>query len=139
MRSYMFQPIRLAACFDLIYDSKLKGVIMAHYLLQISYVPEAWTALVKEPQDRSEAVRGPIEKLGGKIDRLWLAFGEDDLIGILDMPDNIAAAAISIAFSAGGACKKVKTTPLMSIQDGMEAMKKAAQCGYKPAHKSASA
>ena len=55
------------------------------------------------------------------------------------MPNNIAAAAISIAFSAGCACKNVKTTPLMSIQEGIEAMKKAAKCGYKPAKKAASA
>ena len=112
---------------------------MAHYLLQISYLPDAWTALVRNPQDRSEAVRKPIENLGGRIERIWLAFGEDDVVGIIDMPDNVAAAAISIAFSAGGACKSVKTTPLLSIQEGMEAMKKAAQCGYTPAHKAASA
>lgn len=112
---------------------------MAHYLLQISYTPEAWAALVRNPQDRAEAVRGPIEKLGGKVERIWLAFGEDDIVGIFDMPDNVAAAAMSMAFSAGGACKSVKTTPLMSMHEGLEAMKKAAQSGYKPVHKTASA
>ncbi len=112
---------------------------MAHYLLEISYTPEAWAALIKNPQDRAEAVRGPIEKLGGKMERIWLAFGEDDIVGIIDMPNNVAAAAISIAFAGGGACKNVKTTPLMSIEEGMDAMKKAAQSGYKPAHKVASA
>lgn len=112
---------------------------MAHYLLQVSYAPEAWAALVRNPQDRAEAVRAPIEKLGGKVERIWLAFGEDDVVGIIDMPDNVAAAAISIAFSAGGACKSVKTTPLMSMHEGIEAMRKAAQCGYKPVQKAASA
>ncbi len=112
---------------------------MAHYLLQLSYVPEAWAALVRNPQDRAEAVRGPIENLGGKLERIWLAFGEDDVVGILDMPDNVAAAAISMAFSAGGACKNVNTPPLLSIQQRIEAMKKPAQCGYTPAHKPASA
>ena len=42
---------------------------MAHYLLQLSYVPETWAALILNPQDRGEAVRGPIEKLGGKIEQ----------------------------------------------------------------------
>ncbi len=112
---------------------------MAHYLLQISYSSEAWAALVKNPQDRAEAVRGPIEKLGGKVERIWLAFGEDDIVGIVDMPNNVAAAAIAIAFAAGGACKNVKTTPLLSMQEGIEAMKKAAESGYKPAHKATSA
>jgi uncharacterized protein with GYD domain len=112
---------------------------MAHYLLQVSYSSEAWAALISKPQDRAEAVRGPVEKLGGKLERIWLAFGEDDVIAVVDMPNNVAAAAIAIAFAAGGACKKVKTTPLMSVQEGMEAMKKAAESGYKPAHKPASA
>jgi uncharacterized protein with GYD domain len=112
---------------------------MAHYLLQISYTPEAWSALVREPQDRAEVVRGPVEKLGGKVERIWLAFGEDDVVGILEMPDNVAAAAIAIAFAAGGACKNVKTTPLLSFKEGIEAMKRAGQSGYKPAHKAASA
>src|SRR5947209_4518650 len=107
---------------------------MAQYLLQLSYTPQAWAALIRNPQDRSEVVRAPIEKLGGKIDRIWLAFGQDDVVGILDMPDNVAAAAISIAFSAGGACKNVRTTPLMSFREGMEAMRKAADSGYKPVH-----
>jgi uncharacterized protein with GYD domain len=111
---------------------------VAHYLLQISYAPETWAALVRNPQDRAEVVRGAVENLGGKIERIWLAFGEEDVVGIFDMPDNVAAAAISMAFSAGGACKSVKTTPLLSIEEGMEAMKKAGQCGYQPVHKTAS-
>jgi uncharacterized protein with GYD domain len=108
---------------------------MAHYLLQVSYSRDAWAALILNPQDRGEAVRGPIEKLGGKIGQIWLAFGDDDIVAIIEMPNNIAAAAISMAFSAGGACKNVKTTPLMSIQEGLEAMKKAGECGYQPANR----
>ena len=50
----------------------------------------------------------------------------------MEMPDNVSAAALSLAIGAGGACRSVKTTPLMSIAEGIEAMKKAATCGYKP-------
>jgi uncharacterized protein with GYD domain len=112
---------------------------MATYLLQLSYTPSAWAALVSNPQDRFEVVRRPIEKLGGKHLHGWLAFGEDDVIAIVDMPDNVAVAALAMAFNAGGACKNVRTTPLISIQEGIAAMKKAAECGYKPAQKAASA
>ena len=106
---------------------------MATYLLQLSYTPSAWAALVSNPQDRFEVVRRPIEKLGGKHLHGWLAFGEDDVIAIVDMPDNVAVAALAMA------CKNVRTTPLISIQEGIAAMKKAAECGYKPAQKAASA
>ena len=40
---------------------------MPFYLHQVSYTPEALTRLIADPHDRFEAVRVPIEKLGGKI------------------------------------------------------------------------
>jgi hypothetical protein len=52
---------------------------------------------------------------------------------ITEMPNNVSAAAIAIAFAAGGACKAVQTTPLMSTAEALEAMKKAKDCGYRPA------
>jgi uncharacterized protein with GYD domain len=88
--------------------------------------------MLKHPQDRAEAVRKPVEKLGGKITASWLAFGDHDLIAVLEMPDNASAAAFAIAAAAGGSLKNVKTTPLLSIAEGVEAMKKAGASGYKP-------
>ena len=105
---------------------------MASYLLQISYSTTAWAALTKKPENRLDAVGKVVEKLGGKLTNFWFAFGDHDLIGVVDMPDHVAAAAFSMAISSGGACKNVKTTPLMSVADGMEAMKKAGSSGYKP-------
>lgn len=105
---------------------------MALYLIQVGYTPEAWAAMAKKPQDRIEAVRPVVEKMGGKLLSGYLAFGEYDLIGIMDMPNNISAAAFAIAVAAGGAARLV-TTPLMSTKDGMEAMKKAGGANYKPA------
>src|SRR5436309_13789221 len=102
---------------------------LAHFLLQISYTPEAWAAMIKKPQNRAEAVRGAIEKLGGKEKGFWFAFGDYDIIGVIEMPDNISAAAFSVAVGAGGACKAVKTTPLLTVEEGIDAMKKAATCG----------
>ena len=67
---------------------------MAHYLLQLSYVAETWATLIRNPQNRADAVRGAIENLGGKIEQTWLAFGDDDVVLIIDMPSNIAAAAM---------------------------------------------
>jgi len=78
-------------------------------------------------------VRPAIEKLGGKVEGAWFAFGESDLILVLDMPDNISAASFAIAVAGGGAVKSYKTTPLMSIDDGIEALKRGAKSGYKPA------
>ena len=105
---------------------------MPHYMIQAAYTPEAWGGLIKNPQDRAEAIRPGIEALGGKLVSFYMSFGEYDVVGIAEMPDNVSAAGFSIAVSAGGAVKAIKTTPLMTVQEGVEAMGKARQAGYRP-------
>ena len=105
---------------------------MASYMVQVAYTPEAWGTLLKNPQNRMEAVRPAIEKLGGRIEGVWLSFGEYDTVLIAQMPDNVSAAAFSMAVSAGGAVKALKTTPLMTAEEGQEAMRKASSSGYRP-------
>jgi uncharacterized protein with GYD domain len=112
---------------------------MAFYLLQVGYTPEAWTALIKSPEDRAAAIKAPVEKLGGRVERFWLSFGDYDIVGVIEMPDSVSAAAFSMAVSAGGACRALKTTPLLTSAEGLDAMKKAATCGYRPITKSAKA
>lgn len=108
---------------------------MASYLLQLAYTPEAWANLIAQPHDRIDAVRPVIEKLGGKILHAWFAFGDYDIVSIIEMPTNVEAAAFSLAAAAGGAIRTIKTTPLMTTAEGIEAMKKAAKSGYKaPTH-----
>jgi uncharacterized protein with GYD domain len=106
---------------------------MPHYLHQVAYSPEGWRALIAQPQDRIEAVRPAVEKLGGKIKSAWFAFGDYDVVMITEMPDNVSAAAIAIAFAGGGACKSVQTTPLMSAEEAVQAVRRTNESGYRPA------
>lgn len=106
---------------------------MPQFLQQVAYTSEAWKALVNNPQDRIQAVRPAIERLGGKIITAWFSFGEYDVITITEFPTNVDAAAIAMAFAAGGACKAVKTTPLLSTAEALEALKKAGSTGYRAA------
>ena len=105
---------------------------MANYLVQVSYTPEAWASLIKNPHDRSEVVGKVVQKLGGRVERFWMSFGEHDIIGVVDLPTSVSAAAFAMAIAAGGACRNVKTTPLLNMQEGLEALKQAATSGYKP-------
>ncbi len=104
---------------------------MAYYLVQAAYTRDSWAAMVENPQNRGEAIKPVIDKLGGSIKGLWSAFGEYDAVAILELPDNTSAAAFSIAASSAGVVKAIKTTPLMSVEEGMEAMKKAGEVEYK--------
>lgn len=103
---------------------------MAQFLVQVSYTPEAWASLVKNPQDRIAVVSKAVEKLGGTVDSGWMSLGDYDTVLVMQMPDTVSAAAFAVAIAAGGACKTVKTTALLSVAEGMEAMKKAGGLGY---------
>jgi uncharacterized protein with GYD domain len=105
---------------------------MPSYLVQVAYTSEAVAALVKKPHDRATIVGKTVQKLGGTLKSAWLSFGDYDTIVIVDMPDNVSAAAFAMAISAGGSCTAVKTTPLLSVEEGVAAMKKAGGSGYKP-------
>ena len=108
---------------------------MPSYLVQASYTTEALAALVKKPQDRTEVVKKAVEKLGGKLTGLWLSFGEQDVVMIVEMPDNLSAASLALAVAAGGSLKNSKTTPLLTVEEGLGALKKAATSGYAPVSK----
>jgi uncharacterized protein with GYD domain len=105
---------------------------MAYYLIQAAFTPEAWAKLVRNPQDRRATIRPMIEKLGGHLEGYWIGFGEYDSVVIVQAPDNVSAAALALAAAAGGALKAIKTTPLMTMEEGMDAMRKAAEAGYRP-------
>jgi uncharacterized protein with GYD domain len=106
---------------------------MPQYMLQVSYSREGWQALIAQPQNRVEAVKQAVENLGGKVVSAWFAFGDHDVILITEMPDNVSAAGLAIAFAGGGALKSVQTTPLLSADEALAAMKKAGESGYRPA------
>jgi uncharacterized protein with GYD domain len=104
---------------------------MPLYLSQVAYNEEGWKALVSNPQNRLEAIRPVVEKLGGRIVNAYYSFGDYDFVFIGEFPDNVSVAALSIAAAAGGAVKSIKTTPLLEAAEGLEALRKAAASGYR--------
>ena len=105
---------------------------MPSYLLQLSYAPETLAAFIKKPTDRRAVITKLAEQVGGKLVGYWLSLGDYDAVVIIDGPDTIGAAACSMAVSASGAFKAFKTTPLLTPEEGVAAMKKAGTLAYKP-------
>jgi uncharacterized protein with GYD domain len=105
---------------------------MPYYLVQGTYAAEGSAALLANPENRIEAVKSAVERLGGELHGGWFSFGEYDIVFVVNMPDSVSAVAASLAFSAGGAVKVVKTTPLITAEEAVEAMKKATEAGYRP-------
>jgi len=115
----------------------MKGKTTPTYLVRGCYTSEAIAAMVRKPEDRSVAVRGLVESLGGKMEGFWLASGEHDFVGIVQFPDLQTAAAFAMAASAGGAVHHFKTVPLLTWAEGISAFKKAAGLNYRPPTKPA--
>lgn len=79
---------------------------MTRYLLRVSYTAEGVRGLLKEGgSSRRTMVDGMIKGLGGSLEGFYYAFGEDDVYAIAELPDNVTAAAVSLAVSAAGAAR----------------------------------
>lgn len=105
---------------------------MPTYLLQGAYAPEAWANMIKNPQDRSQAVRKLVDKFGGTFYGCWMVVGDCDVVLIVAMPDEVSGAACMMAVHASGAFKSLKATQLISMDEGIKAMSLAGGLEYKP-------
>lgn len=77
---------------------------MPKYLLNASYSAEGSKGLLKDGgTKRVSAARTLVESLGGKIETFYFAFGKTDVVAIVDLPDNAAAAAASLTIGGTGA------------------------------------
>jgi uncharacterized protein with GYD domain len=65
--------------------------IVSRYLLQGTYTPEAWAAMLKNPQNRAQGVAPLLQSLGGSIETAYFAFGEYDTAVIVNLPDSVTA------------------------------------------------
>ena len=99
---------------------------MSRYMVQVSYTKEAAAALVNKPEDRAVAVRPLIEAMGGRLLDFYFCFGDYDVVLIVELPNNAAAMATDLAALVPGHVSKIKTTVLLSPEEGVAAMWKAA-------------
>ncbi len=98
---------------------------MPLYMTQFAYTPEAWAALVENPEDRSAAVRELTESMGGRLVSWYLSFGDYDGLLIYEAPDDATAGTAVLAAVRRGHLRAVKTTPLFTAEEAMEMMRRA--------------
>jgi uncharacterized protein with GYD domain len=104
---------------------------MSLYMFQAAYTADSWKHQVQTRENPQDRLRPIIEELNGRIEGVFYAFGEYDIIVLAEMPNEEAATAFSLAGSAGGSLKAIKTTPLLTIEQGLNAMKQAAEAGKR--------
>jgi uncharacterized protein with GYD domain len=104
---------------------------MPLYLTRFSYTPETWARLIGNPEDRRKAAQSYIESVGGKLHGFWYAFGEQDGYTLWEAPDNVSMAAVALAITAGGALSSYETTVLLTVDETMDALRKAGDVQYR--------
>ena len=104
---------------------------MPRYMYQFAYTAEAWAALTKNPEDRREDIRALMQGLGAQLIDLYYHFGEYDGTLIFEAPDDTAATAGVLAAVSAGHLRAGKTTRLMTVEEAMEAMRKAGGQSYE--------
>ncbi len=103
---------------------------MPKYLYKASYTTDGTKGLLKEGgSSRQAQVEETVQGLGGKLEAFYYAFGEPDVFVIVDVPDAVTAAAISLTVNATGAVT-VSTVALMTPQEIDQASKKSVS--YRP-------
>jgi uncharacterized protein with GYD domain len=98
---------------------------MAKYLVEARYTAEGAKGLAREGgTGRRAAAAKAVEGLGGKIEAFYYACGDVDAYVIFDVPDNVSAAALSLAVGQSGGIN-TKTVVLMTPEEMDQAGKKA--------------
>jgi uncharacterized protein with GYD domain len=99
---------------------------MPYYMLQAKLTTESWQALLANPHDRAPVVAGIIEAHGGKLHDYFFAFGENDVVVLMEAPNNEAVMAAAVGVAGTGSVSGLKTTPLVSSSDAVDVFKAAA-------------
>ncbi|MFJ4689193.1 GYD domain-containing protein [Streptomyces sp. NPDC088789] len=94
--------------------------------------PESIRAMMRAPHDRTPAVASAIHQLGGQFRKAWITLTEYDACMIVSLPDDIAANALWSVLKAGEGVVKVHIQSIVSLDDHVEALRRAAQVKYTP-------
>ena len=97
---------------------------MAKYLVEASYTAEGLRGLMKDKAaGRKAAVEKLLTDMGGKLEGFYFAFGEADAYVLVDVPNAVSAAALSMAVSASGVVRS-KTISLLTVEEVDQAIAK---------------
>jgi uncharacterized protein with GYD domain len=95
---------------------------MPKYLVQATYTTEGIRGLIKDSASGRRAdVQASVKALGGNMEAFYYAFGQTDVISIVDLPSSVKAAALALTISGSGAVR-VTTTPLLSVEEVDQAL-----------------
>jgi uncharacterized protein with GYD domain len=104
--------------------------IMPKYLWKVGYTVDGVKGLLAEGGSaRRDAIKSAVESVGGTVEACYYAFGADDLYVIGEVPDEVAAATLSLRTAAAGAARS-QTVALLTPEQIDEATRR--DVDYRP-------
>ncbi|HLE81649.1 MAG TPA: GYD domain-containing protein [Dehalococcoidia bacterium] len=98
---------------------------MAKYLVKATYSQEGLKGVIKGGGSaRRAALTQSAQSVGGKLEAFYFAFGKDDVYLIVDAPDNVSVAALTLAAGASGSVSRLETVVLLTPEEVDQAAKK---------------
>ena len=104
---------------------------MALYLSRFAYEPKVWAALIRNPENRRDAVRLTIEAAGGQLVDIWYSLGKEDGYILFESPSDVAAASFLVTTAASGNLRAMETTRLMTADEMVAALDAATALPYQ--------
>ncbi|SRR5258708_32328161 len=97
---------------------------MTKFLVKASYTPEGIKGLLRVGgSSRKQAIEKTISEMGGKLLAFYFAFGESDAYVIVELPDNLSAAALALNINSSVQVS-VSTTVLLDPEEVDEVVKR---------------
>ncbi len=97
---------------------------MPKYLMEASYTAEGAKGLAREGgSSRRRTIEDLVKSLNGNLEAFYYAFGPSDVFLIVDVPDAVTAAAVSLAVNQSGAVH-LKSHALITPEEMDQAAKK---------------
>lgn len=79
---------------------------MPKYLIEGRYTPQGLKGLAKDKASGGKAaVQAVLKSVKGRVESFYFAFGSYDFLVIVDLPDNVTAAAVSLGSGHCGICE----------------------------------
>ena len=93
---------------------------MPTYILLSTLTPQGVQTLKSNP-DRLREVNRDVEELGARVVHQWATLGPFDFVNVVEAPDNVTIAKVSIALGARGSAK-LQTLSALTIDEFLTAV-----------------
>lgn len=90
---------------------------MPKFVVLASFTSEHWARLLEHPEAAVMGIERAADAVGAEVDLLQLMLGEHDVLGVIDAPDSLTQAAISVAMASTGVFRSFVTHELIAVAD----------------------